>query len=149
MFWLDVVSPVIVLSVRYDRIDWFWHTLAHEMAHISNNDLDGSIDSNLVGETRTPDLNEVEQRADRDGAEFLIPQESLKSFVLRIRPYFYKTKIVQFAKRINVHPGIVNGQLQHLKEIGWNTNREMLVKVKDVITTTALTDGWGQTPRIS
>ena len=27
--WLDPRSPVIVLSLRYDRIDHFWHTLMH------------------------------------------------------------------------------------------------------------------------
>ena len=25
-------SPVIVISLRYDRLDWFWHTVLHELA---------------------------------------------------------------------------------------------------------------------
>src|ERR1017187_3900074 len=37
-FWLDAGSPVIALSVRYDRIDWFWPTLMHEIAHVKNKD---------------------------------------------------------------------------------------------------------------
>src|ERR1043165_3259675 len=36
--WLDKQSPVIALSFRYDRIDWFWHTLAHEMMHVQKRD---------------------------------------------------------------------------------------------------------------
>ena len=41
VFWLDKKSPVIVLSLRYDRIDSFWFSLAHELGHIKN--LDGQI----------------------------------------------------------------------------------------------------------
>ena len=27
-FWLDGRAPVIALSLRYDRIDWFWFVLS-------------------------------------------------------------------------------------------------------------------------
>jgi HTH-type transcriptional regulator/antitoxin HigA len=144
-FWLEDTRPVIALSLRYDRIDWFWHTLAHELSHIRHGD-SRSVDANLVGESRVEPLNEMEARAEREGAAFLIAPERLKSFILRVRPFYSKEKIQQFALRMGVHPGIVSGQLQHLKEIGWNTNREMLVKVRELLTTAALTDGWGQAP---
>jgi len=146
MFWLDDESPVVVLSLRYDRIDWFWHTLAHELIHIKNGDK-RSVDTHLVGESRQT-LNESEDKADKEASAFLIPPDRIKSFIIRTKPFYYKEKILQFAKVIGIHPGIVNGQLQHLKEIGWNTNREMLVKIRDIITTTALTDGWGKTINI-
>ena len=32
-FWLDDDSPVVVLTLRLDRIDNFWHVLIHEMIH--------------------------------------------------------------------------------------------------------------------
>jgi HTH-type transcriptional regulator/antitoxin HigA len=142
-FWLDENAPVIVLSLRYDRIDWFWFTLAHELQHIKHGDK-RSIDSNLVGQTRVASLNDMEERANIEGAAFLLPPENLKSFVIRSKPFYYKLMIIQFAKRMGVHPGIVNGQLQHLHEIGWEFNRELLVKVRDFVTATALTDGWGK-----
>lgn len=44
-FWIDDRSPAIVLSVRYDRIDSFWFTLAHELGHISRKDGMGKDDS--------------------------------------------------------------------------------------------------------
>lgn len=145
MFWLSENEPVIVLSLRYDRIDWFWHTLAHELFHIKNGDK-RSIDSNLVGESRAKDFNEMEERADREGAEWLVPGESLRSFISRVRPFYSKERINLFASRMRVHPGIVSGQLQHLDEIGWKANREMLVKVRNLVTTAAMTDGWGRAP---
>ncbi|HEY8901167.1 MAG TPA: helix-turn-helix domain-containing protein [Chthoniobacterales bacterium] len=147
MFWLEKSEPVIVLTLRYDRIDWFWHTLAHELFHIVNNDHE-SIDSNLVGETKNQFLDEMEDRADRQGSAWLIDNEKLESFIIRTKPFYSKVKIVQFAKRLGVHPGIVNGQLQHRREVGWHANREMLVKVKDILTTVALTDGWGKTVKL-
>ena len=146
-FWLDLETPapVIVLSARYDRFDSFWHTLAHEMAHIKNGDAQ-SVDSNLVGETRIETLNEMEDRADREAAEYLLPKERLDSFIVRVRPFYSKVKIVQFAQRMELHPAIVNGQLQYRKEIGWRVNREMLVKIRDILTDSAITDGWGKAP---
>ncbi len=44
-----------------------------------------------------------------------------------------------------VHPGIVVGQLQHASrgELKYSQHRDMLAKVRDIVTTTALTDGWG------
>ena len=146
-FWLEseTPAPVIVLSVRFDRFDSFWHTLAHELSHIKYGDSQ-SVDSNLVGETKIEMLNEMEDRADRAAVEYLVPKERLDSFIIRIRPFYSKVKITQFAQRMGVHPGIVNGQLQYRKEIGWNVNREMLVKVRDLLTDAAITDGWGKAP---
>src|SRR6266851_942340 len=33
-FWLDPGSPVIGMSLRYDRIDNFWFVLRHEIEHV-------------------------------------------------------------------------------------------------------------------
>lgn len=149
-FWLGEDQPVIVLSLRFDRIDAFWHTLAHELIHIKHGDNRfaasglASVDSDLVGESRSLSLNEVEARADSEGAALLVDPEKLSSFIVRTRPLYSKERIIQFSKRLRVHPGIVNGQLQHRKEVGWGANREMLAKVRDLITTVTITDGWGQ-----
>ena len=142
--WLDEQSPVIALSVRHDRIDCFWHTLCHECAHIKHQDK-FSLDDELVGEVRNEGLsyNEIEARAEMEAASLLIPEKQLKSFMLRQKPIYAKSRIIQFAHRVRIHPGIVTGQLQHLRELTWSTNREMLVKIRYLITSVALTDGWG------
>jgi HTH-type transcriptional regulator/antitoxin HigA len=44
-----------------------------------------------------------------------------------------------------MHPGVIVGQLQIRGEIGWGSQRELLAKIRDVVTETAITDGWGQT----
>src|SRR5690348_14006631 len=144
-FWLQEDQPVIALSVRYDRIDWFWHTLAHELSHVRHGDK-RSVDANLVGKSRTEPVDDVEARAEREGAAFLIPPERLRSFIVRTRPFYAKEKLQRFALRMGVHPGIVSGQLQHLSELGWDAHRDLLVKVRALLVSAALTDGWGQAP---
>jgi HTH-type transcriptional regulator/antitoxin HigA len=151
-FWLNSKSPVVVLALRFDRIDAFWFTLLHELGHVRAGDgqktATVSLDTNLIGEgaTRSEDKPEFERKADEFATAYLLHPSKLSSFIARIRPLYSKEKIRAFAKVNGVHPGIVVGQLQHRGEITWAHNREMLAKVRDVITRAALTDGWGATP---
>ena len=143
-FWLDEGSPVIVASVRYDRIDAFWFTVLHEFYHIQHGDA-VSVDSQLLVDApkdRTG-RDDAEERADAEASSLLVPKNELDSFIRRIGPLYSKTRIIQFAHRIKIHPGIIVGQLQHYGEISFRTHREMLVRVRDIITAVALTDGWG------
>jgi len=138
-------KPVIALSLRYDRIDSFWHTLFHECSHIKHKD-SYVVDVDIVGADRClsdAELSDVELRANQEAAEMLISKEKLQSFIQRTRPFYYSAKIIQFANLIKIHPGIIAGQLQHKKEIDWGTHRQMLVKVRDILIGAALTDGWG------
>ncbi len=147
--WLDDKSPVIALSLRYDRVDWFWHTLMHEMKHAADRDgltSPGTIDvlfaSHAEPITEKP---ESERHVDAFAANFLVPRAELENFIARVRPLYSKLKIRGFAAVAKVHPGIVVGQLQHRGQISYAHNREMLAKVRDILTNTTLTDGWGKT----
>lgn len=143
--WLDDKSPVIGMSMRFDRIDSFWFTLFHEMAHIENRDA-LSVDDNLVGaEAFTIERPAIEQRANKEASRMLIETDVLESFIKRVSPLYSKDRINQFARKVQIHPGIVVGQLQHRAEIGFHANKEMLVKVRDIVVATSITDGWGQT----
>jgi HTH-type transcriptional regulator / antitoxin HigA len=146
-FWLNEKSPVIALTARYDNIGSFWFALIHECIHIKyrdrfslDSDMEGSIDSQV---------DEEELRANREAAEILVPQKALNQFMNRWRPYYSTARINNFATQLGIHPGIIVGQLQHRKEIGYNTHRDLLAKVRELVTLTAFTDGWGRpTPQI-
>ena len=147
--WLDNESPVIGVSVRFDRIDAFWFTLMHEFSHIYHGDA-LSFDMSLVGgddSDEQPMLleDEMERRANEEAASYLIAAKDIDSFIRRVGPLYSKQRIVQFANRIKIHPGIIVGQLQNRNEIGYSANREMLTKIREVVAQTALTDGWGRT----
>lgn len=150
-FWLNPSSPVVVLSLRYDRIDGFWFTLFHELGHVLHRHgltTYASVDANLVGNGAQAfeDKSAIEQMVDKFAVEQLVPKTTLDYFIARVKPLYYKTKISDFARHNGVHPGIVVGQLQFRKEIPYSHNRETLVPVKDYITSSALTDGWGNVP---
>jgi len=142
--WLDSKSPVIGVSIRYDRVDGFWFTLCHELAHIAHRH-QAPVDVDLPEQILMPTTvrPEIERQADDDASSMLVPKAELESFILRVSPLYSKEKIIRFANRIKIHPGIIVGQLQHRGEIGYRANREMLVRIRDYVTSVALTDGWG------
>jgi HTH-type transcriptional regulator/antitoxin HigA len=152
--WLGPESPVIALSLRFDRIDAFWFTLAHELAHIYYGDAKESpgavaIDDDLVRE-KAGDRGEssaVEKKANEFASHLLVPNQELDAFISRVRPYFSKLKIRQFAEQCRAHPGIVVGLLQGRKEIKYAACREMLAKIRDSLLTAVTADGWGHTPK--
>jgi HTH-type transcriptional regulator / antitoxin HigA len=150
--WLNGKTPAIALSLRYDRIDAFWFTLCHELSHIKHNDGRGActIDDGLVGNDAdsTDEKPALEQRADREAAHFLVPEAEIEGFIACVGPLFSKQRIVQFANRLGVHPGIIVGQLQRRKQIQYSHSREMLTKVRESITQATLSDGWGTSPPI-
>lgn len=147
-FWIGN-SPVIAVSIRWDRIDAFWFTVLHEFMHIKNGDA-YSADVNLVREgdqgiTVTVSEDAAEQRASDGASECLVPRAELDSFVRRMSPLYAAKSIVQFAHRIKMHPGIIIGQLQHRGELRYGSHRDHLVKVRKYVIDTAITDGWGLT----
>lgn len=151
-FWIDADSPVIAVSLRYNRIDWWWFTLAHELGHVAHrHGLGGDelpLDIDLAEDLDNEDRPDYEREADRFAESFLVDQDSLANFIARVRPLYSRKRIRAFAKSHGVHPGIVVGQLQHRKEISYAHSRNLLMKVQDIVTSSALTDGWGHQPPV-
>jgi HTH-type transcriptional regulator/antitoxin HigA len=146
-FWIDG-APVIAMAVRFDRLNNFWFVLRHEIEHVLNED--GQIlDVELTESLQRKDKVSVEEdRANNAAAEFLVPKKELDSFIVRVRPLYSEQRILLFAKRIGVHPGLVVGQLQYRDEVPYTHFHKYLVKIREIITQTALTDGWGTVPKL-
>ncbi len=147
--WLDKTDPVIALSLRYDRIDYFWHTLMHELGHVAKrdgmHDENVPLDIDLVGKNRAIEKRpKFEVDADLFATRALIHPEDMDEFIERTGPLYSKKRIIGFANRIHVHPGIVVGQLQFRGEISYAHSRDLLVRIRDTVTQSAITDGWGQ-----
>ncbi len=140
--WLDEQSPVVGLSLRYDRIDNFWFTLFHELVHIKHRDKSPPVDVDVMN-PESGELPEIEKRANSEAANYLIPTDKLASFIARTKPLYYEKKVVQFAQARGVHPGIVVGQLQRRKELTYAQLRKLLAKVRSEILGQAISDGWG------
>lgn len=134
--------PLIALTLRYDKHDIFWHALFHELDHIEHGEgkSEPIVDSNLLSDCSHGVSSE--KRANAHAASKLIPSRDLQAFVDRVKPFFSDTSILEFASRMNVHPGIVVGQLQHHGVLPWSTFSGYKTRIREVITQSARTDGF-------
>ncbi len=146
--WLDLDAPVIGMSLRYDRIDNFWFVLRHEIEHVLQEhgqaDAIGIVDE-LDGNRSAVDgagLPEEELIANRASAGFLAPQDELVEFIAERNPYISERDVISFAKRLDVHPGLIVGQI-HSRTGRYEFLRRYLVKIRQLILPAAITDGWG------
>lgn len=146
--WLDDKSPVIGMSLRFDRIDNFWFVLRHECAHVLHRHGNGRsiIDSDLAPMEQP--VNDEETIADTEAADFCVPTEKMRSFYLRKNPFFSESDVIAFARINNVHPGLVVGQL-HSMTRRFKLLRAHLVGVRKHVVSTAMVDGWGNAVCIS
>lgn len=145
-FWLNERSPVIALSLRFDRIDNFWFVLRHECEHVlqGHGRVAAMLDAELEGERAGtgPSVSEEERVANEAAQEFCVPQSLLDAFIARKAPFFSERDLIGFAKIAKVHPGIIAGQLQH-KTGRYDRFRNHLAKIRTLIFPNAIKDGWG------
>lgn len=149
-FWLADDQPAIALSTRLDRIDNFWFVLRHECEHVlcGHGKQDAFIvDEDVLG-SPAESKSEEEQMADEAAANFGVSRTELESYIARVKPYYFsEQKLVNFAARLRVHPGVVLGRLQfRLREDDknvWRYLRPLLVKTREFLIQSAPHDGWG------
>lgn len=154
-FWLkNGTQPVIAMSLTRDRIDNFWFVLRHEIEHVLNDDgKDGSfvVDNDL---DQAPDVSEQEKRANTAACNFCVPQDKFVNWVERKQPLFTDTLIREFARDNGLHSGLVAGQLRMRLSKGplggdaWKRFTTHLARVRHVVISTALVDGFGSSPQI-
>ena len=124
--WLSDQGPTIGLTLRYDRIDAFWFTLLHEVAHLVLGHSAVNVD-NLFDEQR--DVDSIEQDANALAQKWLVDEDALQLFVKRTKPYFARSKVEQFAASQDRHPGIIVGRLHHDGLLDYQNLNAFLVKV--------------------
>jgi HTH-type transcriptional regulator/antitoxin HigA len=127
--WIDG-NPIVALSLRYDRIDAFWFTLLHELAHIYRKHQQAHVDQLFDQEKQ--ELGREESEANEQASEWLLPKEDLQEFIELQRPRYSRASIERFAAEQKRHPGIVIGQLMHKGELKYSHLREYLVKVRPI-----------------
>lgn len=104
-------TPIIGLTLRYDRLDNFWFTLIHEVAHIwkhVNNENAFLDDLSSSSEDRR------EAEANRLTREAFIPRIMWKRSEAFLNPS--KKTIESMAKELKIHPAIIVGRLR--REMG-------------------------------
>lgn len=129
VFTLDDKTAVLGLSLRYNRIDNFWFTLLHEIAHLVCKHRGAHLDN--FGDRG--DLDAEEQEANHRAQNWIFPSEHIEHFVKEYRGGLSRVAIKEFAAKHGRHPGLLVGQLHHRKVVPFSDFREMLVPVKSYL----------------
>lgn len=146
-FWLNESSPVIGMTLRFDRIDNFCFVLRHELEHVLNRDglttmmLDVDI-QNADNQYLAIEIENQERIANEAAAEFCVPKKMMDAFISRKAPIFAERDIIGLSRMAKVHTGLIAGQLQHRTGF-YNKFRQHLIPVREIVTPNAITDGWG------
>lgn len=114
-WWAGPLRPVIALSDRFKKDDFFWFTVFHESAHLllhskKETFVDGDSDDDLL-----------EDEANRFAADFLIPTDR----ATQLATLTTDGAVVAFAEEIGIAPGIVVGRLQHDRLWDWNQGNHL------------------------
>jgi len=108
----DRDNPVIGLTLRYDRLDNFWFTLMHELAHIVrhyNQDTDLFYDE--LESVKGHAIGDQEKEADALASEALVPSSKWEISPARLVPSSIAAD--SLAKEIGVHVAIVAGKIRY------------------------------------
>lgn len=104
-------SPVVALTLRHDRLDNFWFTLFHELAHVSlhfdKTEVDTYFDDLMAGGKK----DQCEREADGLAAEALIPEDDWKA--ARLTRQSPVGSVVAFAERLRISAAIPAGRIRY------------------------------------
>lgn len=110
--WIGKEKVILALNDRSEYEYSFWFILFHEIGHVMqqrikmliiNSENKLSEDSELI--------NRLEKQADDFSKNILIPQEEYYDFIQN-KDFKDKEILIEFANKMNLHPGIIVGRLQ-------------------------------------
>jgi HTH-type transcriptional regulator/antitoxin HigA len=101
--------PVIALTLRRDRVDNFWFTLLHEVAHVAFHLTDER--TYILDDLDIGSSDEIEKEADRLATMALIPDELWEGFSQK-GVYTSVADVIALARLAEVNPAIVAGRWQ-------------------------------------
>jgi len=106
-------SPVVAFTLRHDRLDNFWFTLCHELAHIALH-LDKEDIDTFYDDLANTGTDPFEKEADKFASEALIPQQKWTKAGLSRR---YSAETVRiFAEQLRINPAIPAGRIRFEKK---------------------------------
>ena len=108
-------EPIIALSLRHDRLDNFWFTLAHELAHLVLGHVHGAEGQCIIDDLDVRDpQDDIEAEADRLASDSLIPSRLWSS-----HPACETAKIwdiEDLALKADISPTIVAGRIRYERQ---------------------------------
>lgn len=126
VFKLRGGTPVIGLSLRYPRLDHYWFTLTHELAHVVLHD--ELLSSPIVDDFDVESLELIEKQANRLASNSMIPANLWRSCPAKYT--LNEADVRKFAETLGIAPQIVAGRLR--RELGRYELFPLLINSIDV-----------------
>ena len=127
VFHLSTGHPVIAMSLRFPRLDYFWFTLLHELAHLvlHAGQLKGPAFFNVeISEGQ----DRAERAANRLAKDSMVDRESWRSCAPKYDPT--DRAVHAYAAEQGVHPSLIAGLLR--KESGNYKRYSSIINEHDV-----------------
>lgn len=106
--------PIIGMTLRYDRVDNFWFTLAHELAHAHlhlRQDKQASFFDNTQHFIAEPD-NVQEKEANNFAKNVLVPSDEWEREQEQLINSKREKNVLDFAERLGIAPAIIAGRVR-------------------------------------
>jgi len=100
-------TPIVGLTLRYDRLDNFWFTLVHEVAHVWKH---VGNDEAFLDDLDAASDDRREAEANRLAREAFIPRVMWRRSEAYLSPS--RETIEKLARELRIHPAIVAGRLR-------------------------------------
>ncbi len=108
VFKLKTGHPVVAMSLRYKRLDNFWFTLMHELAHVALHY--EQLDNYIIDDLDSISEDIVELEADKLAGDSLIPRHIWRT--CHARRDLKEASLIAFSEQHGIHPAIVAGRIQ-------------------------------------
>lgn len=128
IFHLSTGHPVIAMSLRFPRLDYFWFTLLHELAHLVLH-VD-RLKEPLFYDVEESEVDRIEKAANRLARDSIVARESWRNCAPK---YDSNDRAVHtYAAEQGVHPSLIAGLLR--KESGNYKRYNSIINEHDVRT---------------
>jgi HTH-type transcriptional regulator/antitoxin HigA len=126
VFHLRTGDPVIAMSLRFPRLDYFWFTLLHELAHlVLHND---QLKEPVFFDVEAEEMDRGEKAANRLAKDSIVDRESWRNCAPKYDPS--DQAVYDYAAEQSVHPGLIAGLLR--KESGNYKRYSSIINEHDV-----------------
>lgn len=127
VFHLITEQPVIAMSLRFPRLDYFWFTLLHELAHLvlHADQLKEPVYFDVEADEQT---ERIEKAANRLAKDSIVDRESWRSCAPKYDPG--EKSVRTYAAEQGVHPSLIAGLLR--KESGNYKRYSSIINEYDV-----------------
>jgi HTH-type transcriptional regulator/antitoxin HigA len=115
--FMDGKNPVVVYTARFKRIDNFWFTVAHEIAHILKHL--GDDCPFVLDDLKRGDVDKLEKEANQLASKWLKHAEAIKWIEEHKGTYITQAMVLECAEEVGIHPSIVIGAMAHAELVSF------------------------------